>query len=81
MTNLRFADDVALLTHSVKDMEDVLNDLNEESGKIGLKMHKGKTKFMTNFQTTEPIEIDKDPIEKVEFYTYLGKEIRMENVN
>ena len=79
LTNLRFADDVALLAHSVKDMEAVLNDLDEGSRKIGLKIHKGKTKFMTNFQTTEPIEIDNDPIEKVEFYTYLGKEIRMED--
>ena len=79
LTDLRFADDVALVTQSVKDLEDILNCLNEESRKIGLEMHKGKTKFMTNFQTTESVEIDSEPIEKVECYTYLGKEIRMED--
>ena len=45
----RFADDVALITSSVKDMEIQLNDLNKESKKIGLKIHKGETKYMKNF--------------------------------
>ena len=45
LTDLRFADDVALITSSVKDMEIQLNDLNRESKKIGLKIHKGKTKY------------------------------------
>ena len=50
ITDLRFADDVALLTHSVKDMETILNSLNEESRRIGLKIHKGKTQFMKKLQ-------------------------------
>ena len=79
LTDLRFADDVALLANSVKELEAQLNCLNKESRNVGLKMHKGKTKFMTNFQTKESIEIDKEPIEKVESYKYLGKEIKMEN--
>ena len=43
LTDLRYADDVALITSSVEDMEIQLNDLNRESKKIGLKIHKGKT--------------------------------------
>ena len=42
LTDLRFADDVALTTRSVKDMEKQLNSLNIESKKVGLQMHKGK---------------------------------------
>ena len=42
LTDLRFADDVALTTSTVKDMETQLNDLNKESKKVGLKMHKRK---------------------------------------
>ena len=35
LTDLRFADDVALTTPSVKDMEVQLNSLNKESKKMG----------------------------------------------
>ena len=40
LTDLRFADDVALTTTSVKNMEVQLKSLNSESKKIGLKSHK-----------------------------------------
>ena len=44
-------------------MEVQLNSLNKESKKIGLKILKGKTKFMTNFQTNESIVVENDEIE------------------
>ena len=34
-----------------------MKSLNNESKKIGLKIHKGKTKFMTNYDTNESIEM------------------------
>ena len=77
LTDLRFADDVALTTTSVKDMEVQLKSLNSESKKIGLKIHKGKTKFMTNYDTNESIEIENEQIEKVESYKYLGQTVKM----
>ena len=46
LTNLRFADDV--FNKTTKQMEKHLNSLNSESLKVGLKIHKGKTKYMTN---------------------------------
>ena len=46
-------------------MEVQLNSLNKESKKIGLKIHKRITKFMTNFQTNESIVVENDEIEKV----------------
>ena len=45
LSNLRSADDVALTTEDVKEMEHQLNTVNEERLKIGLQIHKGKTKF------------------------------------
>ena len=66
LTDLRFADDVALTTNSVEDMEVQLNILNQESKRIRLKIHRGKTKFMTNYETTENIKIEGIGIEKVE---------------
>ena len=49
LSNLRFADDVALLNETSKQMEKHMNNLNSESMKVGLKIHKGKTKYMTNY--------------------------------
>ena len=43
LSNLRFADDVALTTKDVRDMEHQLITVNEESLNIGLKIHKGKS--------------------------------------
>ena len=56
LSNLKFADTVAL--HQ-------LNTVNEESFKIGLRMRKGITKFMTNIDTTDNIQINGTEIEKV----------------
>ena len=47
-----------MMTESVKDMEHQLNTMNEESLKIGLKIQKGKNKFVTNSDTTDNIQID-----------------------
>ena len=73
LTDLRFADDAVLTTTSVKDMEVQLKSLNSESKKIGLKIHKGKTQFKTNYDTEESIEIENEQIEKVESYKYLAR--------
>ena len=43
MSSLRFADDVALTTEDVRDMEHQLITVNEENLKTGLKIHEGKT--------------------------------------
>ena len=42
LSNLRFADDVALTTGDVKDMEHRVNTVNEEGLQTGLKIHKRK---------------------------------------
>ena len=53
--------------------------MNKESLKIGLVIHKGKTKFMTNIDTTDKKQINGAQIEKVTNYEYLGQTIAMEN--
>ena len=55
LSELRFADDIALITTTVRNMEEQLNMINDESKKIGLKIHRGKTKYMTNFNTNKKI--------------------------
>ena len=58
LTNLTFADDVVLFNETTKQMEKHLNSLNSESLKVGLKIHKGKKKYMTNHADSEDILID-----------------------
>ena len=58
LTNLRFADDVALFNETTKQI------VNSESLKVGLKMHKGKAKYMTNHADSEDILKDQQKIEK-----------------
>ena len=58
-------------------METQLNNLNIESNKIWLKIHKGKTKYMTNFQSDEIITVENDTIEKVDRYKYLGQTVML----
>ncbi|GFN89053.1 endonuclease-reverse transcriptase [Plakobranchus ocellatus] len=60
LTNLRFADDVALVKEKVENMEEQLNVLNNISLESGLKMHKGKTKYINNFESNKDITIDKE---------------------
>ena len=50
-----------------------LNNLNSESLKVGLKIHKGKTKYMTNHADNEDLLIDQQKIEKLTEFKYLGQ--------
>ena len=70
---------MALTTNSVEDMEMQLNILYLESKRIGLKIHRGKPKFMTNFKTTDEIKIEGIEIESIYQCKYLGQTIVMEN--
>ncbi len=81
LTNLRFADDVALCSSSVRTLNIQLNNLNIQSKKIGLNMHKGKTKYMTNTNINEEdvIEIEDQTIEMVNKYKYLGQTVQMKD--
>ena len=79
LSELRFADDIALITTTVRNMEEQLNMINDESKKIGLKIHRGKTKYMTNFNTNKKIIVENTEIEKVAEYRYLGQNIEMKD--
>ena len=80
LSDLRFAVNLAITTEVVKDMNHQLNTVNEESLNVGLKTHKGKTKFMTNTDTTDNIQTDGTKIEQVTNYDYLGQTTAIENM-
>ena len=48
LSNLRFADDIVLISQSREDAIKVLYDVQHEAAKLGLRLHAGKTKIVTN---------------------------------
>ena len=52
-------------------MEKSLNTINSESLRIGIRIQKGKTKYMTNYADSDLILIDQEEIEKVTNFKYL----------
>ena len=73
LTNLRFADNVALFNETTKQLGKHSISLNSESLKVGLKIHKEKTKYMTNHADSEDILIDQQKNLKVTEFKYLGQ--------
>lgn len=72
LSHLRFADDLVILATTKDELEQMLNDLDTESRKIGLTMNTSKTKALTN-SIEEPIVVNNHLIEYVQEYTYLGQ--------
>lgn len=74
LNNLRFADDVTLISNSENDILKMIKDLKTESEKCGLLMNKEKTKIMTNSSSKDFI-IDDWKIDKVDDFRYLGQNV------
>ena len=75
LQDIGIADDVPLFNEKTKQMEKKqqhTNSLNTESLKADLKLHKGKTKYMTNHSASEDILIDQEKMDKVTKIKYLG---------
>lgn len=81
LTNLRFADDIVLLSDNLRDINTMLQDLNRVCAQAGLRINISKTKFMTNMVPSENIVVDDCEVKLVDKYTYLGHEIRISRDN
>ena len=77
LNNLRFADDIILFANKEEHLQELLNHLNQEGKKKGMRMNKRKTKVMCNEiarkRQRKGVEIDGVTLEEVEEYKYLGK--------
>jgi endonuclease/exonuclease/phosphatase family metal-dependent hydrolase len=80
LSNLRFADDVALLSRSLNELQDMINELQEESEKIGLKANMEKTKIIINSHATKgSIKMRGEELQIVDEVVYLGQQITMKS--
>ena len=60
LTNMRFADDVLLFATSKEQLQKMVRELKRSTEKVGLRIHPGKTKILSNqsSDTRKDIEID-----------------------
>ena len=73
LTDLDFADDIALLAENNLQCQQMTQQLKAESAKIGLRINLTKTKILKlGLQPVQPIMIDQVPLEEVHNFTYLG---------
>ncbi|XP_063634653.1 uncharacterized protein LOC134805268 [Cydia splendana] len=76
INNLRYADDTVLLASSISDMQELVNRLEVESGKLGLAINRSKTKLMIvdragRLSAAPTIQ----GIDTVDEFVYLGSKI------
>ena len=69
--NLRYADDTTLMAESEEELKSLLMKVQEESGKVGLKLNIQKTKIMASGPITS-WEIDGETVETVCQTLFLG---------
>ena len=70
INNLRYADDITLMTESEEELKSLLKKVKEESEKVGLKLNIQKTKIMASGPITS-WQIDGETMETVKDY-FLG---------
>ena len=73
LEDLDFADDISLLSHTWKHMQDKTTELQNTAKQVGLEINREKSKTMRiNTKNTTPILLNDHEIENVEQFTYLG---------
>ena len=79
ITNLRYADDTALIAESAEGLQLIVDVVKSESLKRGLKMNIKKTKTMVISRDPESpkvdVKVDGTTLEQVETFKYLGQTI------
>ena len=74
INNLRYADDTTLIAESEEELKNLLMNVKEESGKVGLKLNIQKTKIMASGSITS-WEIDEETVETVSDLIFWGSKI------
>ena len=77
LSNLRFADDIILFAEREEKLKDMLEDLNNEGKRDGMKLNKKKTKIMCHEVARSRLRtgemLDGEQLEEVTEYKYLER--------
>jgi len=72
VNNLRYADDIVLITTTPTELQALLNRIRIAGMKYGLVINKGKTKVMATEGDNTVITVDGDALQHVDHFQYLG---------
>ena len=76
LEDLDFADDLALLSSSMKHLQSKTDSLIENAAKVGLKFNAKKCKVMiANSKYDEKLKVEDNKIEEVERFIYLDANV------
>lgn len=73
LNNLRFADNIVLISNNINELKEMAEELCRESRKVGLTMNFGKSKLVTN--TGGSFDLEGRMVESVSEYCYLGQTV------
>ena len=73
LCSLQFADDVVLLATSKQTLRTMISDLKHAAMQVGLELHMGKTKVLTNTGAAGYSDVARDRVDIVESTEYLGR--------
>ena len=77
LDELSYADDLVLLSHNLRQLQEKTSDLDNNSAQLGLNIHRRKTKIL-RLNTTwaeHPVTPRGESLENVESFSYLGSTI------
>ena len=79
LTDLDFADDIALFSETQENAQTMLNDIERVALKIGLKINRTKTEYILVGNGDAPVSltISSGPIKKVDDFKYLGSWLKV----
>ncbi|KAK6754934.1 hypothetical protein RB195_013734 [Necator americanus] len=78
--HLRFADDIVLITPSIKETERMLTEFDETCGCISIQLNLQKTVLMRNgWVSNAPFMLNGTNTSECKSYFYLGRELNMMN--
>ena len=82
LTDLDFADDLALLGENAKSLQSMTDNLASTAAKVGLRISTEKTKVMS-VREHQPmaLKVNQQGAEEVESFTYLGRSISNKGAN
>ena len=78
ITDLDFADDIAVLSSSFENLQILINNIESEALKVGLKINREKTEYIVlgskwnDTELSSIITVSSGPIKRVEDFKYLG---------
>ena len=76
LEDLDYADDLALLSHTYRQMQEKTDILHKFSSQVGLKINQNKSEIMIlNTTSTVPVKIDDQDLPTTEKFTYLGSSL------